>query len=109
MMVERCICDCVPACREQGKMVKSTTLRQSPKDTEWLTKLRCYPAATTLLPPGSPTPMVSREGQFSYVGYRGYLCTELCECELCRYVMKRSFTLVFYFLYLDSANETSSL
>ncbi|KAG2029356.1 hypothetical protein BDR03DRAFT_1018501 [Suillus americanus] len=26
-------------------------------DTEWLTKLRCYPAATTLLPPGSPTPL----------------------------------------------------
>lgn len=24
--VERCIRDCVPACREQGKVVKSTTL-----------------------------------------------------------------------------------
>ncbi|KAG2038897.1 hypothetical protein BDR03DRAFT_917757 [Suillus americanus] len=47
VMMERCIRDCVPACREQGKVVKSTTLRQSPKDNEWLTKLRCYPAATT--------------------------------------------------------------
>ncbi|KAG2038139.1 major facilitator superfamily domain-containing protein [Suillus americanus] len=57
-LVERCIRDCVPACREQGKVVKSTTLRQSPKDTQWLAKLRCYSAATRLLPPGSPTPLV---------------------------------------------------
>jgi hypothetical protein len=32
-LLERCIRDCVPACREQGKVVKSTTLRQSPEDT----------------------------------------------------------------------------
>ncbi|KAG2040230.1 hypothetical protein BDR03DRAFT_949393 [Suillus americanus] len=56
LALERCIRDCVPACREQGKVVKSTALPQSPKDTEWLTKLRCYPAATTLLPLGFPTP-----------------------------------------------------
>jgi hypothetical protein len=49
----------VPACREQGKVVESTTLRQSPKDAEWLTKLRCYTAATPLQPPGSPTTTVS--------------------------------------------------
>ncbi|KAG2043785.1 hypothetical protein BDR03DRAFT_995880 [Suillus americanus] len=40
--LERCIRDCVAACRELGKVVKNTTLQQSPKDTEWLTKLRCY-------------------------------------------------------------------
>ncbi|KAG2038290.1 hypothetical protein BDR03DRAFT_955082, partial [Suillus americanus] len=49
-VLERCICDCVLACREQGKVVKNTTLRQTPKDTQWLAKLRCYSAATRLLP-----------------------------------------------------------
>jgi hypothetical protein len=48
--MERCIRDCVPACREQGKVVRSTTLRQSPEDTQWLTNLRCYSAPT----PGVP-------------------------------------------------------
>jgi len=55
MPLERCIHDCVPVCRKQGKVVKSTMLRQSLKDTEWLTKLWCYTAATPLRPPGSPT------------------------------------------------------
>ncbi|KAG1842375.1 hypothetical protein DFJ58DRAFT_56109 [Suillus subalutaceus] len=48
------LCACVSRARQE--VVKSTTLRQSPKDTEWLAQLRCYSAATRLLPPGSPTP-----------------------------------------------------
>ncbi|KAG2039950.1 hypothetical protein BDR03DRAFT_950699 [Suillus americanus] len=48
-LLERCIRDCVPACREQGKVVKSTTLRQSPKDTQ------CSHYGVTRLPlPGVP-------------------------------------------------------
>lgn len=53
-----------------------------------------------------------RETQVAYVGYRGYLWSELCEYELrserCRYLTKHPCTPVFCFSYLDGTNGTSS-
>jgi hypothetical protein len=77
----RCICDCVPACCEQGKVVESTTLRQSPKDTEWLTKLWCYMAANLLWPPGSPTTVSRTAHHGTCVGENSCFCCSICQSD----------------------------
>jgi hypothetical protein len=46
LAMERCIRDYICAWRAKQEVVKITTLRQSPEDTKWLTKLRCYTAVS---------------------------------------------------------------